>query len=481
MDIAVLAEKIKKGYVPMIVEGFNRKKKQIKFLKRPSVPNPSIYVIHEFKVASFLGNYGAGKTLKTFSLLPGEKTTISIKSFFESKETKKKSENVMDSFSENSAESFEDTLQQESSKTMSEQDSSESADHQEKARDVNTSLSATGVLYAVKIDASVSANFHNASVHDTVKSTSSAMESSVNATHEALEKHTNETNSAREVQINSEAESTQTQSEEKSTVRELVNPNLNRVLNFVFRQLLQEYITITYLNNIKVVFTNGHPESTIIVPINELDSLLASVIEEDKIEVVRNIIIGEYQQVENYRNELVDFLESKTTTRLIPNPAIANDTAGDADENDQTGEQPPELITIDVTYYKKKANLEDAYAPDGVNIKVPGVIMKVARNVLRTDSTIVDALLGQGDALDCFNKIQQDAKAVKLELENNKLLAETEKIQYEKQKSEQIMNLVSGLSEENKVKLLEKMLTCCPDYFLEKSSGVGVIAEDKSI
>ena len=65
------------------------------------------------------------------------------------------------------------------------------------------------------------------------------------------------------------------ESTEESTIRELVNPNVSRVLNFVFRQLLQEYISVTYLSDIKVAFTNGHAESFVVLPIEELDEMLA--------------------------------------------------------------------------------------------------------------------------------------------------------------------------------------------------------------
>ena len=38
-------------------------------------------------------------------------------------------------------------------------------------------------------------------------------------------------------------------------------PNQSRVLNFVFRQLLQEYVIIMYLPNVKIGFSNAnqHP------------------------------------------------------------------------------------------------------------------------------------------------------------------------------------------------------------------------------
>ena len=45
-------------------------------------------------------------------------------------------------------------------------------------------------------------------------------------------------------------------------------------------------------------------------------------------------------------------------------------------------------------------------------IKVPGIIMDVKRRVLPTDSVFCDAVLGQGEALDCYNMRLQDAAAL---------------------------------------------------------------------
>jgi hypothetical protein len=42
---------------------------------------------------------------------------------------------------------------------------------------------------------------------------------------------------------------------------------------------------------------------------------------------------------------------------------------------------------------------------------VPGIILEVNKNTLRTDSLIVDALLGQGEALDCYSMKVQEADA----------------------------------------------------------------------
>jgi len=45
----------------------------------PPVVGPRIMLVESYELSTHLGNYGAGRTLSTFTLLPGEKTTISIK------------------------------------------------------------------------------------------------------------------------------------------------------------------------------------------------------------------------------------------------------------------------------------------------------------------------------------------------------------------------------------------------------------------
>jgi len=54
---------------------------EVDYAPIPEKPNPRIILVETYALTSFLGDYGAGKTLKTFSLLPNEKTKISIKTW----------------------------------------------------------------------------------------------------------------------------------------------------------------------------------------------------------------------------------------------------------------------------------------------------------------------------------------------------------------------------------------------------------------
>ncbi|MFN3317084.1 MAG: hypothetical protein ACK40K_09750, partial [Raineya sp.] len=223
-----------------------------------------LVVIEEYKTVSFLGNYGAGKTLKTFTMLPGEETTIAIRTYREESSTQSRSDNVVDSFSESSAKEMEKLLETENSNST--QDSTQ------KSKSANVSLSFP------KIGGGASAS----------KSSQSVRQANTKSLSKALEKSVENSNSSRNVSVNTSSSITAKEGEEETVTRRLKNVNQSCTLNVVFRQLLQEYITITYLDNIKVGFANGHPELDDIVPIEELDSLLKRYISEKDIYLIEN-------------------------------------------------------------------------------------------------------------------------------------------------------------------------------------------------
>ncbi len=443
VDIDFVVQKIKDGYVPIIVDTFGGFKKRIKFIKQvKDTPNPTISIIQEYKTVSYLGDYGAGKTVKTMSLLPGEKTTITIKTFTESIETKKRAENIMDSFSENSASNFEDTLKEQTDTTEASSENTTNTDHLKKSASTTISLSLSGVISGIMAHVNASTAFSKEYSHNSVCDSKTSMETATSNLHEAVEKHTNSTNSSREVNINNKSSSSETDRKEKSIVRQIFNPNLNRVLNFVFRQLQQEYITVTYLNDIKIFFTNGNPESNYIVPVNELDILLNAVLKEEYRPQIKSFVINEYEYVDNYKGKELKFLEQVTYDRPI------------LDTTEKSKAIKPKTTYI----YKKNPDLIDTYdlgEDNDLKIEVSGVILKVAKNTLRTPAVVVDALMGKGDALDCYNQIQQEAKTKKLDFENAKLEAQIAQIDFEKQKMQQVLTMISALPNEQKVEALK--------------------------
>ena len=74
-----------------------------------------LILVESYRLSSYLGNYGAGKTIKTFSLLPGEKTKISVTSYSKTEQDAKSASSILDSFTQESADDFETSMANEQS------------------------------------------------------------------------------------------------------------------------------------------------------------------------------------------------------------------------------------------------------------------------------------------------------------------------------------------------------------------------------
>ena len=81
--------------------------------------------------------------------------------------------------------------------------------------------------------------------------------------------------------------------------------------------------------------------------------------------------------------------------------------------------------------------------------------MDVSKHTLRTPSVIVDALLGRGDALDCYNQLQQEAKAIELELENNQLQRQIERMEQDNARLNRILDIIETLPDAEKAEVLK--------------------------
>ncbi|MBL4709923.1 MAG: hypothetical protein JKY48_15935 [Flavobacteriales bacterium] len=107
-----IAHQIKAGYFPvrqLLFSGLS----QILYLNEPSRAKPQITMVMHLKMCSFLGDYGAGRTVKTFSLLPGERTNISIRTYEHREESRTVAQNVMDSYSAESAQDLQSSIEHE--------------------------------------------------------------------------------------------------------------------------------------------------------------------------------------------------------------------------------------------------------------------------------------------------------------------------------------------------------------------------------
>ena len=361
----------------------------VTYLPDPGTAKPALFMIEKFRVETYLGNYGAGETVKTFSLLPGEKTTISVKTYKQTVKSKKDISNVLDSFNQETSNELEKMLESEANSSKEKERSAEISQQ--------TTLSATIPIKAISLGISSITNMKAAAKN--------VRKESQRTLSRNIDKQVQKSTVNRKVEINTEKSETETNSEETSIVRVLENINKSRVLNFVFRQLNQQMITVTYLEDVSFYFSNGYPESVRKCGLAELKNFLEDILVPAKVDPVFKDIINSLHNYEDFQGSPKPFVEKITKPYediFVTPPTITNHESFDRNSN--------LLSEIPNT---------SSFSQDGQNIKVNGVIADITLRTLPTDSVIVDALLGHGEALDCFNLHLQESAIQEAKLNND--------------------------------------------------------------
>ena len=352
-----------------------------------------LLIVETLNLSSFLGSFGAGRVVKTFSLLPGEKTTISVKSWKKSAESSKSGSSIVDSDATEAGVDFEDTL---SAEQTSKEAQSEASNYK-----VGASAGASWGWGSASITAEYSGSA-NASREEAVKNLSTA-----------TRKHSMKASANRSVTINTEYTATHEEGSEDSTTREIANINVSRTLNFVFRQMNQEHITLIHLTNVRIGYytedllldAQGNPEYVtdpvtgnkvlnirhdyVEVPLPELQSLLTRTLTDGWRQKAHDAITNALSGIPDYQDELRTVVEYVSPTK--------------------NGQPVP-----GAEYLRFTRNLKTDFAdPESSQvITVPGIVLAYDHIVMRTDGVMVDTVLGQGDGLDSYSHgLQQVAIA----------------------------------------------------------------------
>lgn len=409
-----VANKIADGFRPELYRRPSGKQGLV-FHPRPTQPRPAIYLVLKMRMASYLGDYGAGQTLSTFSLLPGEKSVIQIRDYRHNETTKATSQSVLDSYSESSMDDLQTTIE------ASTAQSSQSSETDTDTMAAHTGAEAGINLGIVKLGAEAGGEVSS------VNTTTEAVSQQVSTLNSAVSHHVQTADTQRQVEINTDVTSTEISETETTTTRTLENINRSRVLNFVFRQLLQEYYTLTYLDEVSLVYSNGYDTSRKTGTLSSMENLLRAVLVDAKaVASVRSDIYVHLCNIPDYTGTRLSFIEAVTETQR------------NCIEKDQDA--------VPVTYVRKRKDLKQAYKDKSVN----GIILNVTHRVLRTPSVIVDALLGQGEALDCYNQHLQEAAFDGAHLANRK--------------QEQALSVIESIADPaERARLYNHVFgTCCP-------------------
>lgn len=183
---------------------------------------------------------------------------------------------------------------------------------------------------------------------------------------------------------------------------------MRRVLNFVFRELNQQYVTKVHLKDIRIAYTNGKPNSYKEVSISGLRQFIDTLIVPEKADKVMQQILKLVSVIFDVGDEPVKTLESFQMA---------------ADGHSWTRNESPALVsneypapTENLIYRFKRGPL----GQEGKKNRVDGVLMKENGIVMRTDSVIVEALLGEADSLDSYAMEVQLAAAKDKTLANER-------------------------------------------------------------
>ena len=354
-------------------------------------PEPALFLVEVYGVSSFLGDYGLGRTLKTFTLLPGEEMKISTKTWTSTETKQADASSIVDSFSQTAADKFRTAVQKET--TDKKTQSSKESWH------VEAEVNANWGWGSAKVSGGGAGEYH------------SGREEFAKQVDDSVQEHANEASSKRETTVTSSAETLTKSGEETVTERTIKNVNLRRTLNFVFRQLNQQYETKTHLKDVRVAFTNGLPDTWREVSLAGLRGLLTEVLVPNKIDEVAQKILKLVSVVFDHNDTPVSVLEKFTLQ-----PSGQNWQKEYPATTDTSGQYPAPSLTRFYRFRRGVISQDDV----PVGQRVAGVVMKKRDIVLPSDSMVVEALLGQADALDAYAIDAQRAEAEAKGLENER-------------------------------------------------------------
>ncbi|HET7418459.1 MAG TPA: hypothetical protein VFJ61_12625 [Solirubrobacterales bacterium] len=349
---------------------------------------PQLFLVEYYGISSFLGDYGMGRTVKTFTLLPGESTTISLKTWQSSKQSIQESSSIIDSHEQSARDRFANTIQNETTDKATR--SSTEKWHAE------AEASASWGWGSAKVSGGASGEYQ------------SGREQFAKQAGEAVQEHSAESSSKRQLSVSSASERTDESGTESMVERTISNANMRRVLNFVFRELNQSYATKIHLKEVRIGFTNGRLNSWREVSLPEMRRLLEEVVKEEYVERVAQRLLKAAGIVFDREDNAINVLER---VRIVDN---GTGIEAELAKTDETGEFP---APTEDTYYRFRRG---PLGQKGEDNPVDGVLMSQLDLVMRTDSVIVEALLGQADALDEFAMEMQKAAAGERTLANER-------------------------------------------------------------
>ncbi len=407
-----LAKAVENNMVPMFYHTFGGTLKMDYAIEAQSEEdaNPGFFIVEHYRTSSIFGDYGAGRTVGVFSLMPGEETTLYIRDWRRTEQRIKEASSVFDSFSEEAANEYESDMERENSNSLT----------HNRSRSIHRKYRAAGEAgyngRKIKAKASFEGEWSNN------LDASSARESISKNVAKVNKKHAAKASSKRDTEVTQEIEKTEEQEFERITERKIKNTNLSRTLNIVTRELNQEFTTFLSLIDVSIAFVNDR-NTVEIFQIHEIDDMLDKYVADVSTggladpnspfggqtpkQFIKDQLLRQINEVYDFRGIRHELLE---VVQVNGDEEIARPIA--------------ERFELENAYIRVKRNRtineQNPFYPEG-GVPVDGIVLDQSTYTIKTSAVIIDALLGHGIALDNYALGMQQETLREKQLTNQKV------------------------------------------------------------
>jgi len=373
------------------------------FIPVPQNIGPTLLLLLDTRVTCYYGDVGEGQVVRTFSLMPGEKTYASINTYKKNTQQESDTSSIFDSDNTSAKESFENSLQMEAG--------------------IKGSLSAA-LDFHLSAETKMRWGEGNADVKASVKAEiQGSIQGHLQAVSNALHKHASDRSSQRNVDINTAYTETSEAGSNTSITREFMNINNSKTLNVIFTQMNQQFVIQHMLTNIRIGYFDPAPGSYRAVQLSQLDNLLDQV------------LVSNADTKQNYKNTIVD------AAYMAASMGIANYNINNfIQQRDKTSGVVSAIPTLDgpsnTGYPDVSADKEyfinpaatSSFIIAGTTTAAQGVVLSTDYLTLRTDNVVADLKLGLNSGLDQYAQRLQEEAVRREQLENARISAENSRV-----------------------------------------------------
>lgn len=384
---------------------------------------PRFFILEEYEQHIHRVHHGPGPLIKTFSLFPGEETEIEIETYTKSEEQLKESRTYFDEISEEKLNELNTKIEEELKKTSGSNVTSKWG--------TSASANAQGTIKLFSVGGKVSAN-RSGRTEETRSTISRALDA-------ATRKQLDQSSRVRRVEISSESSSSSSQGRSDRVLRKLSNINLKASLNFFYRQVIEHYVCILQLSNVRFVYLNADGKKEISAGYSDLDVLLTAITDFDKkndqkVRVIREYIDAHLSEILNYDGQVESLLDKNNLSynqiSIKGLEALPSRAPSTEEMPEEVPEEGPKIsLTVDLSrksHRRLKTKFDNIkFAPQvapgsQVEFNLSGIPLSISQYQLATDGVIVKAITGDGKALDEYSESLQVERNRSEKIDNDK-------------------------------------------------------------